>query len=147
MRLALLGWSITLLSFKPRPGKPSFGFLPDIAAKPSWKPFNPGCWSGHSQEGFLVCVAFMAFYGGFGGAGCYGFGFEWCGQGSRCWRSRTANRVSGNTTNFFKAHFAICCKKTTKTLFCCCCFFVVLKFKFSKIHASEKSYIFQKIAI
>ena len=69
---------LTMLSLKPRPGRPSFGFfhnmlrswlgrmtvtrlpleavfglLPGSAAKPSWKPFKPGCRSGDIQRWFF----------------------------------------------------------------------------------------------
>ena len=69
------------------------------------------------RDGFSVCVASGVFYGGFGGAGCYGFGFEWCGQGSRGWRSRTVSRVSGNTTNFFRRILRFVAKKRQKRCF------------------------------
>ena len=65
--------SVTMRGFKPHPGKPAFGFLPGIAAKPSWKPFKAGCQPGDSQAGFSIFLAFFAFYSGFRGglfAGC-----------------------------------------------------------------------------
>jgi len=34
--------SVTMREFKPHPGKPSFGFLPGIAAEPPWNRFEAG---------------------------------------------------------------------------------------------------------